>query len=297
MKFGPAYVLGATVGNHSGIRFWDIVKVYASMGRNVASGNVCCCVKYDNEFSSEYYKQPILFSNHQSPKTELTAYHFTCKNPKPGSVPEGIGLTVDNFTCDEEYVTYIKPLVPLLETGTKLALSTKVAYGNQDPELIIEWMETYKYLGVDKVITYFLDDLKMEARKVLGYYASSGILELYNIQLAATGMYKTNFLLFFVILFYYFFFFFCFRFFFFFFFFFVFFLFNFSLLFIATIFFQIFLIPQRLSVTACVQIVTSCFDLNDNFVILLLHHRQVELLYSNKCYTIIYMVLAGLVVR
>ena len=173
------------MGNSSTDNTWDIVKVYGTVGRLKKAK--FCCVRFGNLLNYDYYKQPTISIKMQSPKTALTASHFTCENPQPGRIPEGIAFTHDQNTCGEEDVTYLEPIVPLLEVEPKLALSTKVAYGNQSPELIIEWMETYLFLGVDKVVTYYLDDLNQEARKVLEYYASVGLLEVHNIELAAEG--------------------------------------------------------------------------------------------------------------
>ena len=88
-------------------------------------------------------------------------------------------------------MTYIQPIVPQIqESGTMLALCNKGAYGNISAELIIEWMETYRYLGVDKVVTYFLKDLNVAAKKVLLYYSDIGFVELYEFHPALEGKFK-----------------------------------------------------------------------------------------------------------
>ena len=73
------------------------------------------------------------------------------------------------------------------ELGVKLALGTQLAYGNISAEIIIEWMETYKYLGVNKVVTYYYKDLNENALKVLKYYHDSEFLDLYYFIPAAEG--------------------------------------------------------------------------------------------------------------
>ena len=185
MSFGPAYILGVAVGNSSTNNTWDIVKVYGTVGSLTKAK--FCCVRYGSTRTDKYYKQPVIFIKRQHIRTRLTASHFTCENPESGRIPKGISFTHGQFTCGDEHVTYLEPIVPLVEAESKLALSTKVAYGNQNPELIIEWMETYLFLGVDKVVTYYLNDLNLEARNVLEYYTSVGKLEVINIELAAEG--------------------------------------------------------------------------------------------------------------
>ena len=48
----------------------------------------------------------------------------------------------------------MSPYFPLREATEKVAIGTKTSYGNISAELIIEWMEAWKYIGVDKVPTY-----------------------------------------------------------------------------------------------------------------------------------------------
>lgn len=183
MKFGPVYVFGATMGNSSELASWDLVKVYASVNKIFSKSNVSCCLQYYNGKRI----QPILYYTRPNPETELTTYHYTCLNPKPGTIPLGVALTLDIFTCEEDHVVYRKPMAPREEAGTRLALCTKAAYGNRSAELIIEWMEAYKFLGVDKVVGYYLKDLNADARKVLVYYASTGLLDLYYFEPAEPG--------------------------------------------------------------------------------------------------------------
>ena len=61
----------------------------------------------------------------------------------------------------------------------KIVIGSKLAYGNISAELIIEWVEAMKYIGVDKIVTYYLRSLNTDALNVLRYYASEGVVELY----------------------------------------------------------------------------------------------------------------------
>ena len=189
MKYGPVYILGAAVGNSSKTKASDIIKLYASVDEEIAAKeNTSCCLKYDGSSGPVYHRQPVIAKNDLKRPTKLSPFHYSCLNAKPGIIPNGVALTFSPFTCGEEHVVYRKPFVSVSEPGNKLAICTKAAYGSISAEMIIEWMETYKYLGVDKVITYFLKDLNHNARKVLEYYASTGILDLYYFEPAAAGM-------------------------------------------------------------------------------------------------------------
>ena len=169
MKFGPVYIFGVTIGNSTTSAHWDIIKIRGSMGNIYAKETFFfCCMKYvDNPY---YIKQSVTVVNIRHKMEKLTAPHFTCQNPRPGVVPNGVALTVNSYTCSEEHVVYRTPEVTLREPAVKLAICTKLAYGSRNAELLIDFMEVYKYLGVDKFVTYYLKDLNEDARMVLEYY-------------------------------------------------------------------------------------------------------------------------------
>ena len=188
MKYGPMYIFGVTLGNTTDSAHWDIIKIRGSMGiMYVNEKNFSCCLRYTKPSAKYYIRQPVIAFNIRFKREALSAPHFTCRNPNPEVVPDGVALTLNNYTCSEEHVTYRKPEVPLREPGEKLAICTKLAYGKRDAELIIEFMEVYKYLGVDKFVTYFLKDLNEDSKKVLEYYASTGIVDLYYFEQAEAG--------------------------------------------------------------------------------------------------------------
>ena len=189
MKFGPMYILGTTLGNTTDNAQWDIVKVHAQADKMYTAGKakIFCCLKYLKIRGPEYIIQPTIYNGGPRKETKLSVYHYTCLNPKPGVVADGVALTVSNFTCSEEDVTYRKPITPLRESEIKLGLCTKVAYGNRSAELIIEFIEAYRYLGVDKFTCYILQDLNEDAQRVLAYYASIGIMDVYFYEPAAWG--------------------------------------------------------------------------------------------------------------
>ena len=187
MKYEPVYIFGATVGNSTATAHWDIIKIRVSMGLIYAKETrFYCCIKYDNERYS--ITQPVITFKIRHEDERLSAAHFTCRNRRPGVVPDGVALSLYNHTCREPYVTYRRPDVPQREPGVKLAICTKLAYGSRNAEMIIEFMEVYRFLGVDKFVTYFLKDLNEDSRKVLEYYVSTGILDLYYFEPAEQGI-------------------------------------------------------------------------------------------------------------
>ena len=191
MKYGHVYIFGVAMANSSTKAKWDLIKLYASIDKHLLKTSVSCCLKYVNRSQSEIYRQTPEIVHFSKTGSRLVAYHLTCINVKPCIVPDGIGITIDNNTCANTQVRYRKPFLPYREKETKLAICTKMCYGNRSAELIIEWMETYIYLGVDKVISYFMTDLNNDTKTVLEYYATTGILELYHFEPAASGKHIT----------------------------------------------------------------------------------------------------------
>ena len=194
MKFGHVYILGAAGGNTSRNTSWDIYKVYALVSPGIfRGGNLSCCFKYEVESETEILKHPIMVTHipylesYPYSSSLLTACHHTCKNPKQGTVPVGLALTAGKLPCDEQHVTYVRPFLPVREDGVTLALGTKAAYGSVSAEQLIEWMETYKFLGVDKVVMHYLRNINKDALRVLDYYARTNMLELYYHEPAASG--------------------------------------------------------------------------------------------------------------
>ena len=70
----------------------------------------------------------------------------------------------------------------------KIVIGSKLAYGNISAELVIEWIEAMKYIGVDKIVTYYLKSLNTDALNVLRYYASEGFVDLFFHEPANEGM-------------------------------------------------------------------------------------------------------------
>ena len=115
-----------------------------------------------------------------------------CTNPShlslvSGLIPVGLALTLfSNITCSVNHVTFVQPYFPFKEPE-KIVIGSKFAYGNISAELIIEWIEAMKYIGVDKIVTYYLRTLNAGALNVLQHYASEGIVDLYFHELANEG--------------------------------------------------------------------------------------------------------------
>ena len=190
MKYGGVYLFGATMGNSSSNATWKLVKIYGGFDRSeYRNPDFQCCLNYKDgsDFSLAKVK-PYKTRRFQS-FSVVWSLHVTCPNVRylQNAIPTGVSLAVGNHNCTKSEVNYIKPHLPLREAQAKVAIATKIAYGNISTELIIEWMEWYKLLEVDKVMAFYLKSLNEKSLKVLQYYASTGVLDLHLYEPAASG--------------------------------------------------------------------------------------------------------------
>ena len=182
-------------GNSSTEEMWNIYKVYAHIKTDIYNEKdtvYSCCMKYRNN-GIEIVKTRVLSTfMYIKSRLNLGLYHFICPNIRHhlGYTPAGVAITVDRHSCSENEVVFIKPYHTLREPGNKLVIGTKLAYADLSAEMVIEWMEAYRYLGVDKVVAYYVSDLNENALKVLQFYASTGILDLYFYQPSWSGNYS-----------------------------------------------------------------------------------------------------------
>ena len=89
-------------------------------------------------------------------------------------------------------MTYVPPYFPVKEPE-KIVIGSKAAYGNISAEMIIEWVEAMRYIGEDKIVTYFLRSLNTDAVNVLFHYASEGVIDLYLYEPANEGSYFSQY--------------------------------------------------------------------------------------------------------
>lgn len=68
---------------------------------------------------------------------------------------------------------------PILYTQYKYVVCTPAMYNYTKVNLFIQRMESLKYFGVSKVVTYFID-ASIEVQKVFRYYIKIGLLDLYK---------------------------------------------------------------------------------------------------------------------
>ncbi|KAK3588278.1 hypothetical protein CHS0354_030888 [Potamilus streckersoni] len=155
---------------------WDEFGVTAWIHSGVDPKNASCCFLYiDGVLRITNAWRYSVFM-----KPEIYVIRFQCANPIPGSKPIRMTLAVSGFACSSNITTYVKPLYPLRPHGNvTIAICTKQAYGNLDPNLVVEWLEYNINMGVDKVITFVdASNLIQNTSEILRYYQKIGFIEI-----------------------------------------------------------------------------------------------------------------------
>ena len=114
--------------------------------------------------------------------------HIECLNPnsKTSNFIVGVSLTTER-KCNINATAYVKPDFPMKSTSKfSMAICAKIAYGDLNKALTIEWMEYNKAMGVEKVLAYTYN-LTQRALTVLWFYEKTGFLELRKFDLPNQG--------------------------------------------------------------------------------------------------------------
>ena len=106
----------------------------------------------------------------------LSAIQIHC--PIRGNVRDVVGVSLQyrRSSCPSQRELYVKPVQSMKPPEGSLALCGKIFYGNIDPKLVIDWVEYYRELKVDKIIIYKYN-LTKKAEAVIDYYASTGYIQ------------------------------------------------------------------------------------------------------------------------
>ena len=147
----------------------------------------CCFVSKDGWIHKIPVTRKSMFLNHS-----LTAVQVFCEAEKNAQLkintrPVGVTLTYDIDVCPTDIsnyatVQYTRPC--LLEVC--MAICTKIAYGYLNPEMVVEWMEYYKYMGVNHVVV-FTFNLAADALTVLKFYEKQDFVEVLPFDFPAKG--------------------------------------------------------------------------------------------------------------
>ena len=150
--------------------------------------NVFCCLLSQG---GPIHKTPVtrksMFLNHS-----LTAVQVFCEDEnnsqlKNNTRPVGVTLTYDIDNCPMDIsnyatVQYTRPC--LLEVC--IAICAKIAYGYVNAEMVVEWMEYHRHMGVSHVVV-FTFNLTADALTVLKFYEKQDFVEVLPFDFPAKG--------------------------------------------------------------------------------------------------------------
>ncbi|KAL4231491.1 hypothetical protein ACF0H5_009069 [Mactra antiquata] len=146
---------------------------------------VCCYLLDDGSVIWKNYSQV----NYRENMFNHTA-QIECPNPVTLRYSLGIiGITVSN-QCPLNREYYTQPQRPIMtKPGDTLALCGKIIYGDVDINLLIEWVEYNKHMGVDKILFYTYN-VTPSVSKVLKYYENIGLISLLPYKMPYEGIEK-----------------------------------------------------------------------------------------------------------
>lgn len=131
----------------------------------------CCVFWNSNRYT--YYKNP---DKVYWKKTTLPATQFTCPIKGPLIDVRGVTLEFYKKRCPTDESVYIRPFLPKVQARHSLAICVKIVYGNVDMKLLVDWMEFYREMKVDKIFM-FTYNLTNNIELVIQRYIDTGFLE------------------------------------------------------------------------------------------------------------------------
>ncbi|XP_060594369.1 uncharacterized protein LOC132748749 [Ruditapes philippinarum] len=143
---------------------------WEAMKHRLAS--IKCCVLWNTDKFS-YFKDPekIFWKS-----SRLAATQFTCPIRGPLVDVRGVTLEFRKKPCPRDESVYVKPFLPKLQPKESFAICVKIVYGVVDMKLLVDWMEYYREMKVDKVFM-FTYNLTRNIETVLQHYTNTGFLE------------------------------------------------------------------------------------------------------------------------
>lgn len=101
----------------------------------------------------------------------LQRVQFSCPITMESKSIEGVSIITDyNRTCHTASKYFIEVQTPL---QGEFAVCGTVLYGNLSAELLLEWFEVQRLIGVEMTVSYTFE-LNKDATKIIEYYESIG---------------------------------------------------------------------------------------------------------------------------
>ncbi|XP_076435395.1 uncharacterized protein LOC143275290 [Babylonia areolata] len=144
--------------------------------------NLTCCAKLaQSQHVHSGMRAKFDFSYQQMTSTAHNYYTvgvvYRCWFPFSSQELREGHVTLAPTSCPENEQQYLTVHQPALKPGG-LAICAKIAYGvNLNPNKLVEWFETQRILGVDRIQLFDLNNTEMVLR-ILRHYEDTGLLDL-----------------------------------------------------------------------------------------------------------------------
>ncbi|KAL4216696.1 hypothetical protein ACF0H5_024419 [Mactra antiquata] len=132
-----------------------------------------CCILKNSGDLIEYHEPPIV----QGRQFALSESLVTCPIKSRLQDINGVVLQLNRGECPASKKLYIKVTAPIKPRNNEsFAICLKILYGHVDVRLLVEWLEYYRLIGVDKIFMHIFD-LSQEVWDVLRQYTKVGFVE------------------------------------------------------------------------------------------------------------------------
>jgi hypothetical protein len=169
------FILSAIGNNLSNIEgYQHEIKLNGWHGAKHRLTVIKCCVLLVNG-TIKHYLNPNKTT--RGKRLNLVATQLTC--PIKSSLMDVTGVAVEfaKKKCPTKNSDYIVPFIPKRQPKRhSFAICLKILYGNVDNKLLIDWIEFYREIKVDKVFT-FVYNITEDTKKIIQYYERLGFLE------------------------------------------------------------------------------------------------------------------------
>lgn len=153
---------------------------------DLMSENLRCCILLKNNRVASYISsQRIVW--YMCKKQPLMSAKVFCSVPHHVSADEqpiGAVVVPPSFGCYSRIFMNIERV--RTQDPFSVAICAKIGYGELSPHRVIEWLETQRYLGVDKIVYYFYN-LNTETMNVWKAYAKEGFVDLLPFDIPQPG--------------------------------------------------------------------------------------------------------------
>ena len=154
----------------------NFISITGWMHDSLLQEDLKCCLLLKNQSVVSYLNRRRMIW-YQVKKQPLFATKSYCPIPPElrSEKPIGASLSLPPYDC---YLRiFMKIQYPEIRKRNSLAFCAKIAYGALPADRLIEWLETQRFIGVDKVMIYYYN-LNSDAMNVLNTYMKEGLVDL-----------------------------------------------------------------------------------------------------------------------